>query len=151
MVRHLTEGAEGVVAAGAYAHGAARLLHDGRLAAGARAVHHVRHQVQAGLQQQAVVARKELLPNQLFNLSRGRAKKGGTRLQFILFCNKQRVSESAATAGMNPLYYLTGRDRTPRNAALINQIQSAGRQTRWDVTSRLTKASTNPVVRTSAP
>lgn len=74
MVRHLTEGAEGVVAAGAYAHGAARLLHDGRLAAGARAVHHVRHQVQAGLQEQAVITRKELLPDQLFNLSRGKRK-----------------------------------------------------------------------------
>lgn len=68
MVSHLAEGAEGIVAAGADAHGAAGLLHDGGLAAGPGAINHVSHQVQAGLQQQAVIAGKELLPNQLLHL-----------------------------------------------------------------------------------
>lgn len=68
VVSHPAEGAEGVVAAGADAHGAAGLLHHGGLAAGPGAINHVSHQVQAGLQQQAVIAGKQLLPNQLLHL-----------------------------------------------------------------------------------
>lgn len=74
MVGHLAQSAERVVAAGADAHGAARLLHDGCLAARPRAVHNVCHQVQGGLQQQAVIACKQLLSDQLLHLTK---TKGG--------------------------------------------------------------------------
>lgn len=69
MVSHLAQSTKSVVAAGADAHGAARLLHDGRLAARPRAVHDVCHQVQGGLQKQAVVACEQLLSNQLLHLT----------------------------------------------------------------------------------
>jgi len=71
MVSHFTESTESIVAAGTYAHGAAWFLHDWRLTARARAIHDIRHQVQARLQKQAVVTRKQLLSNQLFNLNQG--------------------------------------------------------------------------------
>lgn len=69
MVGHLTQSTESIVAAGADAHGAAWLLHDGCLAARPRAVHNICHQVQGGLQQQAVIACKQLLSNQLLHLT----------------------------------------------------------------------------------
>lgn len=70
MVRHSTERTEGVVAAGTDANDALGVLHDRGLAAAAGAIHHVCHRVQGGLQQQAVVPRKQLLSNQLLHLDR---------------------------------------------------------------------------------
>lgn len=68
MVAPLTEGAEGILASRADAHGGVWFHHDGRGAGLTRAVHHVSHQVQAGLEQQAVVPRKQLLPYQQLHL-----------------------------------------------------------------------------------
>lgn len=72
MIGHSAKSTESIVAAGADAHGTAWFLHDRCLAARARAVDHVCHQVQAGLQQQAVIAYKQLLPNQLLHLHKHR-------------------------------------------------------------------------------
>lgn len=62
------QGAEGVAAGGADGAGAVLLHQDGGGARVARAVRHVRHAVQAGLQQEAVIAPKQLLANQLLDL-----------------------------------------------------------------------------------
>ena len=56
MVGQSAQGTEGKVAAGADAHGAARLLHHRQLAARAGAVHHVRHQVQGGLEKKPIIS-----------------------------------------------------------------------------------------------
>ena len=74
MVSHFTKSTKSIVATGTHAHGATWFLHDGRLTARARAIHYIRHQVQARLQKQAVVTCKELLSNQLFNLNKDQRK-----------------------------------------------------------------------------
>lgn len=99
MVGHFTESTESVVATGADAHGAAWFLHDGCLAARARAVHDICHQVQAGLQEQAVVTCKQLLSNQLLNLNRDQSQVTGTG-----HSEPASFSEKVPTAGVNPLY-----------------------------------------------
>lgn len=58
MVGQSAQGTEGKIATRTNAHGAARLLHDRQLAAGTGTVHHIRHQVQGGLEEQPVVASK---------------------------------------------------------------------------------------------
>lgn len=68
MVGQSAQGTEGKVAAGADAHGAARLLHHWQLAGRAGAVHHICHPVQGGLEKKAVVASKQFCLDKLFNL-----------------------------------------------------------------------------------
>lgn len=58
MVGQSAQTTEGKIAAGADAHGAARLLHHRQPAAWAGAVHDIGHQVQRGLEEKAVVTGK---------------------------------------------------------------------------------------------
>ena len=76
MVAPLAEGAEGVLARGADAHGGVGLHHHSRGAGLPGAVHHVGHEVQAGLEQQAVVPGKQLLPHQQLHLGERQEVKG---------------------------------------------------------------------------
>lgn len=68
MVAQFAQRAEGVLAHGADAHGPVRLHHHGRAARLPRAVDHVGHEVQGGLEQQTVVAGKQFLVHQLLDL-----------------------------------------------------------------------------------
>lgn len=68
MVPHLAQRAKGILADGTDAHGGVGLHHDRRAAGVARAVHNVSHEVQSGLEQQAVIAGKQLLVHQLLDL-----------------------------------------------------------------------------------
>lgn len=58
MIGQPTQGTEGKIAAGADAHGAARLLHHRQLAAWAGTVYNICHQVQGGLEEKAVITGK---------------------------------------------------------------------------------------------
>ena len=60
VVGQSAQGTEGKIAAGADAHGTARLLHYRQLAGWAGAVHHIGHQVQGGLEEKAVITGKQL-------------------------------------------------------------------------------------------
>ena len=68
VVAELAERAEGVAAVGAVAHVAGAVLDDRVLAQAARAVDHVHHGGQRGLQQQLVVALVLLSADQLLDL-----------------------------------------------------------------------------------
>lgn len=58
MVGQSAQGTEGKIAAGADAHGAARLLHHRQLAAWAGTIYHICHQVQGGLEKKPIITRK---------------------------------------------------------------------------------------------
>lgn len=69
VISTLTQRTEGVAAGWTQAHGGVGLQHHSHATGSARAVHNVCHQVQAVLQQQAVIACKLILPNQQLHLS----------------------------------------------------------------------------------
>ena len=79
MVGQLAEGAEGIATGRTDAHRGVWLHHDGGGAGLPGAVHHVCHQVQAGLQQQAVVSSKQLLVHQLLDLREENGRMEGQR------------------------------------------------------------------------
>lgn len=68
VVSPFAEGAESVLAGRANAHGGVWLHHHSLAAGLARAVHHISHQIQAGLKQKAVITRKQLLPDKELDL-----------------------------------------------------------------------------------
>lgn len=68
MVAQFAQGAERVLARRADAHGPVRLHHHSGAAGLPRAVDHVSHEVQGGLEQQTVVAGKQFLVHQLLYL-----------------------------------------------------------------------------------
>lgn len=69
VISALTQRAEGEAAGWAQTHGGVGLQHHSRATGSTRAVHDVGHQVQAVLQQQAVVACKLFLADQQLHLS----------------------------------------------------------------------------------
>lgn len=85
MVAQFAERAEGVLAGRADAHGGVWLHHDGRAAGLTGAVDHVGHQVQTGLEQQAVVASEQLLVHQLLHLEDGGGSCSRGRVE--IYCN----------------------------------------------------------------
>lgn len=68
VVGVLAQRTEGVAAARTQAHGGVGLQHHGRATGPAGTVHDVGHQVQGVLKQQAIVARKLVLPDQQLHL-----------------------------------------------------------------------------------
>ena len=71
MVSTFAEGAEGVLTGRADAHGGVWLHHHSLAAGLARAVHHISHQIQAGLKQETVITSKQLLPDKELDLYKG--------------------------------------------------------------------------------
>lgn len=69
MIASLTEGTKGVSAGGTDAHGGVGLDHHSHAAAHAGAIHNICHQIQTGLQQKTVVARKFIFTHKKFHLS----------------------------------------------------------------------------------
>lgn len=68
MVAQFAQRAERVLTHRADAHGPVRLHHHGGAAGLPRAVDHVSHEVQGGLEQQTVVAGKQFIIHELFHL-----------------------------------------------------------------------------------
>lgn len=68
MIAHFAQGAKGVMAGGANAHGCVGLHHHSGAAELTGAVDNVSHEVQAGLQEQSVITSKQGLVYQLFHL-----------------------------------------------------------------------------------
>lgn len=136
MVRHSTERTKGVVAVGTDAHDAPRFLHDRGLAAAAGAIHHVCHRVQGGLQQQAVVTRKQLLSNQLLHLDQ---EQGDTTCLKRRACWRQQkpVSQRQRTYSGEESTFSSRKRSWKCYLTMINPMKSMQCEMQWDIQSGL--------------
>lgn len=69
MIAQLAQCAKSILAGRANAHGCVWLHHDSGATGQARAINHVSHEIQTGLEQQTVITGKQLLIHQLLHLT----------------------------------------------------------------------------------